>query len=424
MFEELERELRRLGGRQTISVSLPSDEDGYFDRECPSTECGFEFKIHEDDWRQGSRRGSVLPVLPSRGESDSWWTEEQIKHAERVAASRIEGDIADAMRRDAERWNRRQPRQSFISMTMHVNERPRPVPVPPAAEAMRLKIGCPECKCCYTVVGAAFFCPACGHNAADQVFSQSTTAIVNALGLLDGIRKAAPDQDTAETTARLLIENGLLQAVTAFQRFAEALYGRYPSAPTSRRNAFQSLADGSDLWFAATGRRYSDHLTPSELDAMTRHFQRRHLIAHTQGIVDEDYIRKTGDTTYRVGQRLVIRESSLRDCVALIKKLAGCMESDDLSTKETKVQARVEAEEAERAAIASSIAAVSTGSTDVAMLRGRPASTARNGRQSSGETGNAFVAVLDAPLAAGPVAKAHLEHRTPLSFHGYWLART
>lgn len=43
----------------------------------------------------------------------------------------------------------------------------------------------------------------------------------------------------------------------------------------------------------------------------------------------------------------------------------------------------------------------------------------------SGETGNAFLAVLDAAnLAAGPVAKAHLEHHTPLSFHGYWQART
>lgn len=339
VFEELQRELRRLGGSQTISVSLPSDEDGYFDRECPSTEYQFAFKIHEDDWRDKVRDEEVFcPFCRHAAESDSWWTQEQIKHAESIVESRIQGSIDHAMRRDADRWNRRQPRNSFITMTMQVDDRPRHVPLPSAAEAMQLKIACPECDCRYAVVGAAFFCPACGHNAAEQVFSQSTTAIVNALDLLGGIREAAPDQDTAETTARLLIENGLLQAVTAFQRFAEALYARYPSARTARRNAFQSLAEGSDLWFAATGHRYSDYLTASELDAITRHFQRRHLLAHTQGIVDDDYIKKTGDTTYRVGQRLVIRESSLRDGVVLIRRLAGCMESGQPLTKETEYE--------------------------------------------------------------------------------------
>ena len=43
----------------------------------------------------------------------------------------------------------------------------------------------------------------------------------------------------------------------------------------------------------------------------------------------------------------------------------------------------------------------------------------------SGETGNGFLAVLDAAnLAAGPVASLHLEHHTPITFHGCWQART
>ena len=39
----------------------------------------------------------------------------------------------------------------------------------------------------------------------------------------------------------------------------------------------------------------------------------------------------------------------------------------------------------------------------------------------SGETGKSFLAVFDAGnLGAGPVAKVHLRHHVPLSFHGYW----
>ena len=243
MFEELQRELRRLGGRRTISVSLPSDENGYFDRECPSSECQFAFKIHEDDWRDRVRDEEVFcPFCGHAADSDSWWTQDQIKHAKKVAVAQAERSIGRALRRDANRWNRHQRRDSFITMTMKVDNRPRHVPLPVAAEAMQLKIACPNCECRYAVVGAAFFCPACGHNAAEQMFNQSMTAIVNAIDALDVIRKATPNRDAAENAARLLVENGLQHAVTAFQRFAEALYDRYPGAPSARRNAFQNLA--------------------------------------------------------------------------------------------------------------------------------------------------------------------------------------
>ena len=42
----------------------------------------------------------------------------------------------------------------------------------------------------------------------------------------------------------------------------------------------------------------------------------------------------------------------------------------------------------------------------------------------SGDTGNGFLAVLDAAnLAAGPLATVHLDHHTPISLHGCWQAR-
>ena len=167
------------------------------------------------------------------------------------------------------------------------------------------------------------------------MFSQTITGIRQILDALDAIRATVPDRDTAETTARLITENGLQNAVTAFQRFAEALYGGCPSVETPRRNAFQNLSEGSELWFSATGKRYGDHLNRTELNALARFFQQRHLLAHTQGIVDADYINRTDDTTYRVGQRLVVRESTVRDGLALIEELATGMASDTPLTKET-----------------------------------------------------------------------------------------
>ena len=330
MFDETIRTLQQLEGRQEISVSIPSDQDGYFDRECPSSDCLFRFKIHEDDWRDKVRDEEVFcPFCGHTADSDKWWTQEQVKHAENAALAHISQRLGGALKSDADRWNRRQPRNSFITMTMQVDSLPQLVPLPlAAAQPMKLKISCPACACRYAVIGAAFFCPACGHNAADLMFDQTLTGIRNTIDTLEDLRSAIPDRDTAETTIRLLIENGLQIAVTAFQRYAEALYAQVPNAQQARRNAFQNLAVGSDLWHGGTGKHYSDHLAPGELVELKRAFQQRHLLAHTQGIVDQDYVTRTGDTAYRPGQRLVVSKTSVFRCVDLIEKLTSGMTTD------------------------------------------------------------------------------------------------
>lgn len=330
VFDELIRELRRLDGTHRMAVPIAADPDGYFDRECPSDECLFQFKVHEDDWAGKVRDEEVYcPFCRHTADSSKWWTQEQIAHGQEAALAQIQQRLGRAMRCDADNWNRRQKRDSFLSITMKVDSRPQRVLLPPAAAAtMRLKITCPACSCRYAVIGAAFFCPACGHNAADLMFAQAVNGIRNALDALPQVRSAISDQDTAETTARLLTETGLQNAITAFQRYAESLYTRFPSAAPPRRNAFQNLKEGSDLWFRVSGKYYTAYLNDAETVSITRLFQQRHLLAHTQGIIDSDYATRAGDPTYQVGQRLVIREAAVRQCLSLIEKLTAGMVSD------------------------------------------------------------------------------------------------
>jgi uncharacterized Zn finger protein (UPF0148 family) len=330
MFKETIRTLHQLEGQTQISVPISEDDEGYFDRECPSEDCLFQFKILREDWKDKVRDEEVFcPNCGHTADSDKWWTKEQIEHAKQVALAQIKSSINGALRRDAVAWNRRQPRNSFISMTMKVDSQPRYVPLPAAAaEPMRLKIACPACACRYAVIGAAYFCPACGHNAADQVFAQTVNGIRRSIEALDAVRAAIPDRDAAENTVRLIVENSLQNAVTAFQRCAEAILARFPSAPTARRNAFQNLSEGDQLWQMATGKGYADHLTPKELAALQRTFQQRHLLAHRQGLVDQDYITRSGDTRYKVEQRIVVHSNAVLEAVTLVEKLIFGMMAD------------------------------------------------------------------------------------------------
>jgi hypothetical protein len=335
MFEETIRNLNQLAEQSTASVSMEDDEEGYFDRECPSEECQFQFKILSDDWIATVKgKETHCPNCGHHADSDKWWTQEQLEYARQAALVRIASGITGAIQRDANQWNSRRSRNSFISMTLRVDCKPQQVQLPSAAaEPMRLKITCPQCDCHYAVVGAAYFCPACGHNAAEQVFFQSIKGISSSLDALNIVRAGIADRDTAENTARMLIENGLQNAVAAFQRCVEALYESFPSAPKARRNAFQNIVEGNQLWASVTGKSYGDHLAPNELDILKMSFQQRHLFAHTQGIVDQDYIAKSGDARYQPGQRLVIREESVRVALQAIEKLVNGMRLDAASMK-------------------------------------------------------------------------------------------
>lgn len=335
MFDETIRTIRKLDGISRIPISVQYDEDGFFDRQCPSDDCSFQFKVFGQDWKSKVRDEEVFcPSCGHTAESGHWSTPEQVEHLKKFAIAHIKGQLNTAMARDAAQWNRSQSKGGFISITMNVNQKPTRVFLPPgAAETMRMKITCPMCECRYAVLGAAFFCPSCGHNSADQQFSQSLSGIVRSMDAIGEVRAKIADRDTAENTVRLLVENGLQNLVAAFQRYAEALYNVLPNAPPARRNAFQNLVEGSALWSALTGKAYSDHLSLQEFSSLQRAFQQRHLLAHTQGIVDQDYLIKSGDTRYRLGQRIVVREESVRETATLVTKLAGALLADASAAK-------------------------------------------------------------------------------------------
>lgn len=332
MFDELLRTLKQFERPKSVSVSMEidADADGYIDRECPSELCKFSFKISEADWRDKVRNEEVFcPFCGHTAPAKSWYTAEQIEWAKRAALAKFKGLINDAMKEDASTWNRRQPRNAFLSITLRVNDSPQEVLLPVAAtDPMRLKIACEKCDCRYSVIGSAYFCPSCGHNSAERLFDQSLGKISTALDSMPAIRSAIPDLDTAENTIRLLVENGLQQAITAFQRFAEALFEKGTAGIKARQNVFQNLEEGSKLWESTFGKSYRDHFSESELSVLRRFFQQRHLLAHREGLVDQQYIDRSGDLSYRTGQRLVVRETDVRRCLELIQRLGAALRSD------------------------------------------------------------------------------------------------
>ena len=327
MFEKLLRDLKQLKQGINISVNLPDDEEGYFDRQCPAESCRAEFKVFSKDWKNEK---AFCPICRLEASVDEWNTKEQIEYIEKVAIAHAEKTIHSALVEDVRRFNRSQ-RPGFINLSMSVGPAPCIIVVPiDAAKAMRQKFVCEICGCRYASIGAAFFCPVCGHNSAISMFDQTIETVRKAVSMVHSIRETLAtqfDKDMAQDSARHMLEDSLGRLVSAFQQFAEALFETLPSATIikRRKNVFQNLAESSALWKNAIGKGYEDMLLPAEIQDMESLFQKRHLIVHRNCIVDQEYIDKSGDKTYTVGQRLVINESMVLRLAEIASKLANKM---------------------------------------------------------------------------------------------------
>lgn len=314
----------------SMQVSIPTDDDGYLDRACPNEVCEAEFKILADDWQDKVRDEEVFcPICGHTATSDNWFTEEQMEHLNAVAMAEFMPLLDNEMKRIARDFNRRMPKGGLISVSM--NYKPsHPVAVMPLAAAglMRQRYACEECGCQYAAIGAAFFCPSCGHNSAKTAFVE-TLATIRRLPEVRAALEAGLDRDAVENAFRLMLEENMGKLVASFQRFAEATFETLPNAGdfSPRRNLFQNLPQSSDLWEQAIGLRYESMLTPNEWNQLQRYFQQRHILAHKDGIVDEEYRQKTGDQQYQSGQRLVIKELDVMRFSDLVERLTTALQN-------------------------------------------------------------------------------------------------
>jgi uncharacterized Zn finger protein (UPF0148 family) len=331
MFEKMLKAAKLL--EEPVSIPVEVDAKGYLDRECPNEACEFHFKVNLQDW--GKLADPDLVTCPMCGHKDSpskWLTTQQVEELRARAKARILGVLDQAMRDDARSFNDSQPKNGLIKLSLSVSGSARSIPditLPiQAAEAMELEITCDQCTTRFAVVGSAFFCPVCGHSSAERMFDDALRKMEVKMSSIEVVRQAieaSSGKDAAAVTARSMLETCLPDGVAAFQKFCEALYAKVSNAPAASFNAFQRLKDGSSLWKAAVGHGYEDWLSASDLDRLNVLFQRRHLLAHAEGIVDAKYLTNTNDATYRQGQRIVVVEQDVRDLSRMLSLLGNAM---------------------------------------------------------------------------------------------------
>jgi hypothetical protein len=307
------RHLKRLGNR--IEVPMKPDAEGYMGRECPGQDCLGYFKITPGTGVKGPAP-CHCPYCGHTGDHNTFWTQEQLGYAKSVALHRITGAVLKDLK--GLEFSHSPPRGSFsIGVSLKVEGRPHPIRYS-REKRLETEVTCDRCTLRYAIYGAFGFCPDCGVHNSRQILDKNLELAEKQIALAGQV-----DADLANH----LTGNALEDAVSSFDGFGREtcrVRAASATAPAKAENvSFQNLVGARQRLQDLFAIDLAAALTAAEWDFACRCFQKRHLLAHSMGVVDEAYLRATADPGAVVGRKVAISREEVVALVGLLKKLGA-----------------------------------------------------------------------------------------------------
>lgn len=296
-FDRFQNDIKNLSGK---SISIVPDKNGMIDRQCPKDECHSFFKVNSEDWKNIVRdEEAFCPFCRNNSKAQDYLPTEQ--RSELVSS--IRGSIMDS-------WKYGHSiSQNIISLQSKAE--------------FELFIQCEKCEVRFSVVGAAYFCPCCGYNSVEKIAQESIEKLIlNAekISLIQNSLEQSLTKDEAAIIAKSLIENSLSDSIGILQTFSETKYNHL-SNTVAPFNAFQNIEKSNKLWMTLKGQGYEKWLSADEINSLLLFTQRRHLLEHKGGIVDDKYLQATLDKKYVEGDRIVVKPNDVMDLGKIILKI-------------------------------------------------------------------------------------------------------
>jgi len=286
----------------SMKIELQTDDEGLTGRECPAPECEKYFKIQFGTGLEGDVP-CTCPYCGHRGPHDEFMTQDQIDYVKSVAVRHVSG----MLHKELKKLERRPKRNQFISIGVKVRGSRTPLHYYSEKELEQIVV-CDSCTLRYAIYGAFGFCPDCGQHNSDQILNANLAVAEKLLDLA---------QDAESEVAAKLAENTLEDAVSAFDGFGRetcAVYADKSSdAAKAQKLSFQNIERAADQVSDLFSVNMRDGVSDDQWDFVLRCFQKRHVLAHKMGVIDDEYVRKTGASPSLVGRKVEITAEEARN---------------------------------------------------------------------------------------------------------------
>ncbi|MEJ7592336.1 MAG: hypothetical protein WKF77_12365, partial [Planctomycetaceae bacterium] len=295
-----------------------ADEEGLIGRECPVSQCEGYFKIKPGTGLKGKNLPCHCPYCGHQAIAKNFYTKAQIAYAKSV----VLGQVSEALIASFKSLEFHQPPsgRSGIGISLQVTGA-KPVPIRYYREKdLETNVVCDRCTLRYTIYGVFGFCPDCAvHN--------SLQILKNNLQLIEKILDIATTHDA--NVGDHLVENALEDCVSTFDGFGRETCRVFASKAVNPSKAaqikFQNISGARDRVRDQFGFDFSACLAVQDWDLVHRAFQKRHLLAHSMGVIDADYLSSTGDASVPLGRKVSVNNSEVHELVQRLLTVGGAL---------------------------------------------------------------------------------------------------
>jgi hypothetical protein len=299
----------------TFKISIPTDGNGLTGRECPVKDCLGYFKVKFGTGLKGDNIPCVCPYCGHRGHHDTFWTQEQLQYAQSIAMR----EVSDLMVQELKKMEFNIPARGAFGIGISMKVEPglqHPIRCY-REKKLETEVTCSSCTLEYAIYGVFGYCPDCGMHNSFQILEKN-------LELAEKELRLAADMRDGDLRTHL-IGDALENAVSAFDGFGRKAAESHKSLSSHSQKAstlsFQNLTNADGNVRALFGFGLSDGVTADEWKLLVRCFQKRHLLAHRMGVIDEKYVAAVNDPAARVGRKITIESSEVSSLLSAVNKL-------------------------------------------------------------------------------------------------------
>jgi hypothetical protein len=323
--------IRRTGRElYEMSIPFPSDADGRTARECPSSDCspGY-FKVKSGTGITENHTAAYCPYCRFTTHPEKFVTKRQVEYAKAVmkreAFDGMQDAVKDALGIGAS--GKRTLVDGLIKVELSLESSSPPPVRKPFGQVLQRAIVCPHCGLDHAVFGLATWCPDCGVD----IFLTHVDAELDVVRSMLRDTPRRSEQLGKRIVARD-VENCLEDVVSIYEAVLRAILVRRlrDTGKTSDeihdilkqhvRNKLQNVRLSQEVIQELFAVNIFEALSPPQIEALRRTFEKRHPITHNLGVVDKKYLERLR-TAEREGREVLVNADEVSEVVGIVVAL-------------------------------------------------------------------------------------------------------
>jgi hypothetical protein len=309
------RHLKRL--EEGVKVSIPTDENGLTGRECPNPDCLGNFNVKFGTGLKGDDLPCHCPYCGHIAPHDNFWTQEQLAYIRSIAMNEVSKALKE-LTADWDRSLRQSTKNSFIKMSVDYKSDFHPIRYYQEKQ-IETFVTCDICTLEYAIYGVFAFCPDCGTHNSLQILTKNLELVEKEIAFA----KTLDDKELADR----LVNDALENTVSSFDGFGRATCTAFAAKSNDEGQAqeitFQNISGAQTKVKKLFGFDLGNGIDQQDWDFVIRCFQKRHLLAHKMGVIDEEYVKKARDPLAVVGRKIVITSDEVLQLAQLLRTIGN-----------------------------------------------------------------------------------------------------